>query len=75
MTGARSKRKEIVMGDPIVEESQAKGSAERAVKESKEVIRFLRCAVDQLHGIVLNLRALFRGWFDDASPSGVAKLR
>ena len=62
MTGARSNGKEIVMGDPPVEESQAKGSAERAVKESKRVIRFLRCAVDQLHGIVLNFASLVVSW-------------
>ena len=54
--------KEIVMEESPVGDSQSNGLAENAVKEVKGIVRSMRWAFDELHGVKLDVSSSVLPW-------------
>ena len=67
--------KEILFEESPVGASAANGLAENAVKETKGVIRSLRLAFDELHGIKLDVQSPVLPWMVRHAGSMISRAR
>ena len=67
--------KEVVLEESPVSDSSANGLAENAVKEVKGVIRSLRWAFDELHGIKLDVQSPVLPWMVRHAGSMMSRAR